>query len=423
MDANAFLSRQPILDRQEKTVLYDLFYLDRNHNSEFIDDRYATASVLTAVLNKFGLKNIVGDHSALIKADRSFLMHDLIFSIPKEYFVIALLEQVNVDAAVLERLTKLHNQGYRLALNDIALTEANLSRYQDMWHILDYIKVDVARTGINLIEQMLPKLDSFKGFKIAAQVESTEEFEQCKALGFDGFQGYYFAKPKIMNHATLDVSQVSVLRLTSMLMSENTEVDEIVTEFEHNYALTIQLLKFINSGAFHFKQKLTSIKHILTLLGRQKLMEWLLLMIYAKSIVNNPSMDSPLLLMVKNRTELMTKLLEKVTPDATKEYRSEAYFVAVLSLSDTLFSVSKEMILNELNVDDVVRDALLYGKGQLGEIYNIVRDIEQLRSANIEAFIEKYQLDRDAIALIASESMSHVNELEASLKYDAMITD
>jgi len=423
MRSTTFLSRQPILDKEEHTIFYDLFYLDQNLNSDFIDDRYASTSVLSSVLNKFGIKSIVGDHSAFIKADSKFLLHDLIFSIPKEYFIISILEQVEITTPILERIKKLKEEGYRLCLNDIALSVDNINKFQTILEYMDFIKIDVLRTGITLVEKNLHLLDNFTSKKIATKLESAKNFNFAAQNGFDYFQGFYFAKPIILNNATLDVAQLSVLKLTSKLMSDENSIEEIAAEFEQNYALTIQLLKFINSGAFHFREKLTSIKHILTLLGRQKLSQWLMLMIYAKSIVNNPSMESPLLLMVKNRTELMVKLLNLVEKDASKDLESEAYFVAVLSLADTLFSVPEEMILNELNVSQDVKNAILKHVGLLGEIYALIRDIEQIKTINIDAFTEKYNLEADSISKIVSKSMSNVNELEASLKYDAMASD
>lgn len=420
MENHAFLSRQPILDSDEYTVFYDLFYLDRNLSSDFIDDRYASTSVLSSVLNKFGVKNIVGDHSAFIKADYTFILHDLIFSIPSEYFIISILEQVEINEAIIERLKLLKERGYRLSLNDIALTKDNVEKFKEIFELMDFIKIDVLRTGTILVEQNFYLLEHTSAKKVATKLESAQDFNFAKRLGFDYFQGFYFAKPVILNNATLDVAQLSVLKLTSKLMSDETSIDDIAMEFEQNYALTIQLLQFINSGAFHFREKLTSIKHILTLLGRQKLSQWLMLMIYAKSIVNHPSMESPLLLMVKNRTELMLKILHAVNENSSTELESEAYFVAVLSLADTLFSVPEETILDELNVSAEVKDAILRREGLLGEIYALIRDIEQVRSGGIEAFTEKYFLKNDTIATIVSESMNNVNELESSLKYDAM---
>ncbi len=420
MRSTTFLSRQPILDKEEHTVFYDLFYLDQNLESDFIDDRYASTSVLSSVLNKFGIKSIVGDHSAFIKVDNTFLLHDLIFSIPKEYFIISILEQVEITSPILKRIEKLKKDGYRLSLNDIALSVDNINKFRDILKYMDFIKIDILRTGITLTEQNLHLLEDISAKKIATKLETAKDFNFAAQNGFDYFQGFYFAKPIILNNATLDVAQASVLNLTSKLMSDESSIEEIAAEFEQNYALTIQLLKFINSGAFHFRERLTSIKHILTLLGRQKLSQWLMLMIYAKSIVNNPSMESPLLLMVKNRTELMVKLLKLIEKNVSKELESEAYFVAVLSLADTLFSVPEEMILNELNVSQNIKNAILKRAGLLGEIYELIRNIEQIKTVNIEAFVQKYNLEADSISKVVSESMSNVNELEESLKNDAM---
>jgi c-di-GMP phosphodiesterase len=422
MSTHTFLNRQPIFDSNETIVYYDLFYMDRNLESEFIDDRYATATVLTAVLNNIGVKTVAGDHRVIIKADHTFLLHELIFSIPKELFIIAILEYVELTNTVIERIRELYERGYTLALNDLALTAENIDKYAPILNNISLIKVDTVRTGNALLERFFPALKAYNLKTIATQLETKDSFKFCKTLGFDYFEGYYFAKPVIMNNASLDAQQIGVLHLISLLMGD-TNIDTIVIEFEKNYSLTIQLLKFINSGAFHFREKLTSIKHILTLLGRQKLAQWLMLMIYAKSIVSNSSMESPLLLLVKNRTEMMHNLLLAIVPNADTQYQSQAYFVAVLSLSDTLFGVPISMILDELNVDEQVRKALLQKEGMLGEIYALIRDIESVKSAKIVDFIERYSLENDAIEHIVTNAMRQVNELEASLKYDAMANE
>ena len=79
-------------------------------------------------------------------------------------------------------------------------------------------------------------------------------------------------------------------------MSDAT-IDELSDAFEANHAISAQLLQFINSAAFHLSKKISSIKHILTLVGRIPLTEWLMLMIYAKSVTSEDS-QSPLILMV-----------------------------------------------------------------------------------------------------------------------------
>ena len=84
------------------------------------------------------------------------------------------------------------------------------------------------------------------------------------------FQGYFFVKPKIFENQKYDPAQAKILKLYTLLI-EDTNIDEITSEFEQNHAITVQLLQYINSGAFHFRTKISSIHHILTLVGRAPL--------------------------------------------------------------------------------------------------------------------------------------------------------
>ena len=88
-----YLGRQPILDKDGDIVAYDLLYAD---GSKVSSDRYATAAVISSVLNTFGVEPILGRYPAFVRVDRKMLLHDLIFSVPKEFFVLSLLE-VNIS--------------------------------------------------------------------------------------------------------------------------------------------------------------------------------------------------------------------------------------------------------------------------------------------------------------------------------------
>jgi len=173
-------------------------------------------------------------------------------------------------------------------------------------------------------------------------------------------------------------------------------------------------LQFINSCAFHFRNKISSIHHILTLVGRQPLSRWLMLMIYSKS-VSKSARHSPLMLMVKSRTELMENILKAVKPDVKSNMLGEAYFIGVLSLLDTLFSVRLDQILVEMHVSDEVTGALLQDSGLLGEIFALVRDIEAFDTKAVETFTKKYSLEPKAIENLVLQSMEDVNSFENSM--------
>lgn len=335
---HVYLGRQPILDVKSSLVSYEILYREGYEQKKSgVSNRYVSASVLNTILNKFATNEILGNRQAFVKVDEKFLMNDLIFTIPSEFFIFSIVH-VEVNEKVIERFEQLKERGYELAVNDIALNEESLQQYVNVLETISYVKIDFDKK----FSENISVKNTIKALKnnnikvVATKIETLEEFTLAKELSCDLFQGYFFAKPKIFENSTYDASQANVLKLYTLLM-EDTNIDEITVEFEKNYEITVQLLRYINSGAFHFKNKIASIHHILTLVGRIPLAQWLMLMIYSKSVTNSKSV-SPLILMIKHRTELMECVLKKIKPDVRSNMLGEAYFVGVLSLMDTVFN-------------------------------------------------------------------------------------
>ena len=410
---NVYLARQPIINADNKIFAYDLLYRDSNQESHITNNRFASASVISNVLNKFGTRALLGNYRAFVKIDDKFLLHDMIFSIPKDFFIFALLDSVPMNERVLERLEQLHAKGYIMAINDVTLSDEMLSNYTPAFSELSYIKVNLDKEVSKTIQNQIAILQSNNIKVIGTKIEDNAHFELARSAGCDYFQGYFFATPNIVENAKYEPDQFNVIKLCNLLM-QDTNIDEITTEFEHNHAVTVQLLQFINSGAFHFKSKISSIHHVLTLMGRRPLAQWLMLMIYSKS-VSKGSDNSPLMLMVKSRTELMVNLLKTVDPQARSNMQGEAYFVGVLSLIDTLFGMPLDKILDDINVSDSVKNALLKDEGILGDIYALVRNIEAFNVNTINDFTVKYNLPSNVIEHVMIKSIENVNAFENAL--------
>lgn len=387
-----YIGRQPILDSNANLFAYDIVYRNAEDEVEanVSSNRYASASVINRILNIFGTDSIPGKQKAFIKIDEKFLLNDLIFSIPKELFIFALLESVSMSEYVVERVQQLYAKGYTLALNDISLTKDRMETYRSIFKELSYVKLNLNFPALSVYKELIQEFNNNSIDIVGTKIETAKEYRQAREIGCECFQGYYFAEPKILEHAKYAPSQMEIIEIYNLLM-QDTNIDEITTKFETCPALTLQLLQFINSGAFHFKNKISSIHHILTLVGRKPLAQWLMLMIYSKSITK--SKPSPLMLMVSYRTQLMQDILKKIEPNVGSNRLGEAYFVGVLSLLDTAFGIELQRILKDLNISEEVEKALLEEKGLLGEIYKLTKDIEAFNVEKIEAFIIKYNID------------------------------
>jgi EAL and modified HD-GYP domain-containing signal transduction protein len=407
---SVYLGRQPIIDEETNLYAYEVLYRSNEQKSEADSDRYASAFVISSVLNKFGTRNLLGGRRAFVKIDDKFLLNDMIFSVPKEFFIFSLLESAEITPRVKERVAELSNAGYLLAINDLILTAQTMQKYAELFKYLSHVKIRLD-TNISVgIEEMIQTLKTNAIKVVATKIEDSKQYVIAKTLGCQYFQGYFFAEPKIVENAKYEPSQLNILHLYNLLL-QDTSIDELTKEFENNHEITLQLLQFINSGAFHFKKKIASIHHILVLMGRMPLAKWLMLMIYSKS-VSKEKERSPLMLLVKNRTELMENILKTLQPNIKSNMLGEAYFVGVLSLIDTIFSEKLETILEDMNITQEVKNALLKDEGILGEIYALVREIEAFNTQAINKFEETYYLEKGVLKKIILDSIESVNKFE-----------
>ena len=410
---NIYLARQPIIDLNARICAYEVLFRDMNKESVITGDRYASAAVISNVLNKFGTKELLEDKRGFVKIDEKFLLNDIIFSVPKEFFVFDLLEYVAMNERVVERIAHLAKEGYVLGLNDTKLTLDTFEKYAHILKYLSFFKLDFERGLDDEVLLYIKELKKYDIQVIASKVEDHESYEIAKRLGADCFQGYFFAKPKILENAKYEAAQFDVLKLYNLLM-QDTSIDEITTEFEKSPEITVQLLQFMNSGAFHFRNKISSIRHVITLMGRVTLAKWLMLMIYSKSLSKNKNHE-PLMLMVQNRIELMEIILKDVEPNVKSDRLSEAYLVAVLSLIDTIFSMKLEDILERVNISENVKEALLDYNNIFGEILQVILFIENSNFKGVTQFERDNSLAPGTVqkaVVSAIENVNHFNHPE-----------
>jgi len=408
MQNSIYLARQPVIDTNAVICAYEILFRDMNKESVITGDRYASAAVITNVLNRFGTKTLLEEKRAFVKIDEKFLLNDIIFSVPKEFFVFDLLESVPVTPRVVERIERLAKEGYILGLNDTKLSGDTFEKYAEILPYLSFFKVDFECGLEDETSRYIQKLKKYDMQVVASKVEDHESYEIAKRIGVDCFQGYFFAKPKILENAKYEASQFDVLNLYNLLIQDS-DIDEITAAFEKTPEITVQLLQFMNSGAFHFRNRISSIRQVITLMGRVTLAKWLMLMIYSKSLSKNPNHE-PLMLMVQNRIELMELIIKAVEPNVTKERLGEAYLVGVLSLIDTIFSMRLEDILERINISESVKDALLDYNNIFGEILKVILYIENSNFKGVAEFERDNDLPTGTIQKIVVQAIENVNK-------------
>ena len=408
-DGTLFLGRQPIVDRDSQLVGYELFYRNTQGTSEMKNEHYATANVLTHTLSLTGIDGVIGKHLAFVNINESFLQHDMIHSIPAERFIFELDDTLNFTEENLKRLEELYLQGYSFAFCINDLQDHTFTAAKKVAKIITYIKLNTIQVQKEKLMKVLLTLGSSNKRLIASHIEDEALFKSFSEMGFELFQGYFFAKPEILESQQASSSSANVINLCNLL-STDSSMEEVTEAFSHSPDIVIQLIQYMNSCAFNLKGSIDSIERVITLIGRKALVQWLFLTLYASA--NDSTEDSALLILVKQRTQLLIDILIAAKPDASKDELSKASFVGLLSSIDVILKTPLPDLLEKLNIDETIKDALLEKKGLLGEIYEVSIAIEQFDLAKTEAFIIEHEIAPDSFQKLLFRSFESANDFK-----------
>lgn len=368
-----YMARQPILDKEGNLFAFELLY--RGNHETIENDMQATADVLVNTLNISGAENILGHDVGFVNISRNLLMDESIFLLPKERFVLEILETVLVDEAVIKRVQHLKASGYRFALDDVTLTYEYLNNFKELLDYIDFVKLDLPMINDKILNSFILYCKQNNIRILAEKVETYEQYTTYHSYGCDYFQGYFFAKPEILHNQRLDPDKIILLDILRLLQEE--DIEGTITIFEQNAAITVQLLRFLNSASFAFRNPIKSIRQAVLLLGPKQLRNWILLIAYSLASNNKQAADNPLLYLAQNRSNLMQQLcLVQMQTSANMPSLEEAALTGLLSLADTLFGISLSSLLKELNIDENIYRALVDRQGELGKLLTIIEAIE-----------------------------------------------
>ena len=408
---NYMIGRSPIIDTQGDIEAYDIFFVE--DISEVGDKRCQSSMLINAITNTFGIKNILGDKKGFIRVEKPFLLSDAITGVAKEHFVFAIATDTIVDDRLLDRVYELHTKGYRFSLDNMTFAMGPLRPFMPLLEYLDYFKVNSSEFSERYLAKLLHALSPYSLEVVACNIDTHMEYAIAQSVRAKLVQGEYFSEPIMMQKPSFDPKLFNIIQIYNKILSE-ASMQEIVHAFEASPALSIQLMQFMNSAAFSFKERISSIEQIVAMMGLAPLAQWLLLQIYGKSMNKSPY-QSPLLLKVTARIELMQGLIRLLNPTISQEGLSKAYFVAVMSLSSTVFSLPLRMILKEIPISEDVEKALLEHHGLLGELLHMIRAIEKFETKTMSAFAKKYKIPAKEIQKVIIESMKRANAIEGRL--------
>jgi len=361
------IAHQPIVDRGLNLIGYELLFRPAQCGAAGTSGDGATSQVLLNSFVEIGLENLVAEHLAFVNITQSLLASDRLTEIPSKQLVLEILEDVVPDEVVVEAVARLSDRGYRIALDDFIYRP----ELDPLIRIADIIKFDVLQTPAGEVAGLITRLREINPRLVflAEKVETHEEFERFAALGIEHFQGYFFARPRVLTGKTIKSNQAVVLDLLARVHEPDITADALASLISSDVSLCHKMLRYINSPATGLRQEISSIQQAVVLLGLSTIQNWVTLL--AMSDLHG---KPPVLL---NTALVRARCCELLARAAGLETPESYFMVGLLSVVDGLLDQPMEQVLEQLPLPEGFKLALLTGQGTQGEALRCVMTAER----------------------------------------------
>ena len=230
-----FAARQPIFDLDKNVVAYELLFrtsLDNFYDIK-LDGDESTAKLISKSFLLIGLDTITKQKKAFINFTKKLLINKAPTVIPNNLISVEVMEDIEVDADVINACSDLKDRGYEIVLDNFVYND----KCKSLVDLADIIKIDFHQTRG---EERKEIVERFKGCGIkflAEKVETVEEFEKAISYGYDYFQGYFFCKPIIISERDIPISKLNVLELINEINKPDVEFEKLEEIIKHDLSL------------------------------------------------------------------------------------------------------------------------------------------------------------------------------------------
>jgi hypothetical protein len=263
------------------------------------------------------------------------------------------------DERGLRGMFEIQKQGVRIALRLDQPVAASAER-------LSYFQYVVTRSR----QALPPGLDA-RDIPVVTLDDSTHEgLEADFADGIHATAGWPLIALPRREPQGLSPAQTAVFELIRLVQAD-ADVRDLERVFKAEPLLAYLLLTLANSAAFRRSAPVASMGHAIALLGYQRLIKWLVLLL---AIAGKEPGTAPLMFVAVARGHLLQNLLAAAGRPAA--HQDDGFIVGAFSLLDAITGQTLADLLQDIRLPDAITDALLGGAGPHAALLDIARGFE-----------------------------------------------
>lgn len=380
---DVFVARQPIFNVHKKIYAYELLFRTGMANVfPDLDGETATTSLLSSSFFTVGIEQISGGNRAFINFTEDLLLKETPTMFPAGNIMVEILEDVTPTEEVIDACKGLISKGYDLALDDFVFSE----EWRPLVAMAKVIKIDFRLIGMEEIQQIVETVAPYGCELLAEKIETYDEFQKAKDMGFIYFQGYFFAKPEVLKNKDIPSSQLTLMQLITEVNRTEFDMDKLERLINQDVSVSFKLLKYLNSAFFYRVQPISSIRQAIAFLGERGIRQFVSLVVTSKLAESKP----PELI----RTSIIrARMLELMSQEIGLPGSSDYFMLGLFSLIDAMLDNSMEYLMDQLPLTDAVKDALCKQTGSMYPYLHAVEMYETGRWDKFDQILSKVSID------------------------------
>ncbi|WP_440223383.1 EAL and HDOD domain-containing protein [Dokdonella sp. MW10] len=402
---SGFICRETILGRDHRVAGYQ--FMLQHGTRERIRSRsrrihHVYAEVLVRNILKLDVLRLLGHRRAFLDVPDSFLEHPSITELPPAATVLIVGTIPSAEpidpSRVIESVRRLRALGYRIAI-DVSTADA------PGLYLLPQADFAVVDAGVGDPERLRTVADQLRksGAKtqiLARDIPTHDDFLFCFGLGTALFQGPFITRREDWSGNTMGPNTARIADLLARLRREESDAHEIAQILQQDPALSLRLMRYINSASIGMRDEITSIERALLLLGREKTYRWLMLLIYS---ADKGSARSAALL---ESALVRARMMELVGANRPERERDALFLVGLLSLVDAMLQIPLQEAMASLSTAPEIEAAVVRGEGPMADLLTLAIACENDDLGSLTAAAEKcgvtpeYASEQHLLALV-----------------------
>lgn len=403
-----FVGRQPIFNRQEDIFAYELLYRNNDENIfPNIDGDQATADVIINGFVNIGIEELANGKPCFINFTEGLLQLRVPTYFQPNDIVVEILEDVLPGPEIIAICKELKQLGYKIALDDFIYRDNN-PYFSEYLKYADILKVDVLQTSLEVREKIEFTAKMMNIELLAEKVETRSDYELLRKRGYEYFQGYFFSKPVIVSTPDIPTYFLSYIDLIKNLSMTEPNVDVITELIERDLSLSYKLLKLINSPALRPRNKISSIRQAIVLLGFNELQKWVYVLSIRGTLVGKSEMSDEVI-----RTSLIrARLCESISYLKKNPSTEAGYFMTgMFSLMDSIMGWPMDKIVKSLPLKEEISQALIGYDNQYKQVLDLAIGVEQGKWETITEKCRTFMIDENVLSTEYLKALNWSNEL------------